>query len=259
MIVFPRLKRKGEGPESSAGWRKRVALYGNETVGSEDNPHDGSPEQVPEASSPHTSHSKAFEAVNAFLCGKEDSLNLLETKELAHIKQVVKKCSTIDKAISRVIQYLRKLRQSEGRQKTKCVVLVPHKKHFTNMMSTINTGIVQTKKRSKFGCSSGKNSDYSFVGYRMLADEKLNGSGKINKEVINHFQSGKAHTIFCTDSTLHVLKPFASRVGIFIQLSKYPSIELYAERMSVLTSLQDSNENQQKKDQLVKCYFYGAR
>mmetsp|Transcript_17046 Transcript_17046/g.19297 ORF Transcript_17046/g.19297 Transcript_17046/m.19297 type:complete len:303 (+) Transcript_17046:14-922(+) len=280
-----RLKLNEAGPEESFGLEKSVSLKSSEALFKNQN-DDGEDEETTgeikqESTSPsgqkdlwtsEEADKYISEAVRKLIgCDKKidndnDNVTIYyedgcETR-MPLVSQVTRTSSNIEKCMKNASKFIKNLRSSETkRQKKLCVVIVPSKKQFVSMMSTINAGVKQTKKRSKFGCSSGKNASYSYAGFGFLEGEKEKDSREINSQILKDFKGGKVHTVFVTDSEMLWLKPFASKVSVIIQVSKYPRLETYARRISSLVttvSVSCLGKNTGIPEIIVRNFFFSA-
>jgi len=198
-----------------------------------------------------------------YVDGKEGSLE----SDLACIKSVLIKpqvtlFSSKTTAIEELRLHLKELRANDGRLHKRVVILVDDEKYFISLPSKLGVTQIQNKVRSKKGMGSGKNANYTFTKFSNIEQEHTN---KEVVNILNDFKSGKIHTLLVTDASVLRIAPVVSKVHVFIQLSKFPSLITYKERMAnMMTDVntereyncffyQTSNKDQDLLDFIVEC------
>ena len=168
--------------------------------------------------------------------------------------------SDAEEALQGAVEFYKKLRAKDGRQKAAVVVIADGDKPLSRLPPKFGIPQVKVKARSKKGIGSASKSKFGYVGTGVLnaavgKDDKDEGP----EAVIRDWRSGKVSTVFASDDAISLLSPAAGRTQVVIQVTRFPALAAFRRRRDVLTG-QYGNQGPAAGDKpkVCACFFSGG-
>ena len=169
--------------------------------------------------------------------------------------------SDAEEALQKAVEFYKRLRAKDGRQKAAVVVIADGDKPLSRLPPKFGIPQVKVKAKSKKGIGSASKSKFGYAGTGVLNAASV---GKDDKDegpeaVIRDWRSGKVSTVFASDDAISLLSPAAGRTQVVIQVTRFPALAAFRRRRDVLNG-QYGNQGPAagEKPKVCACFFSGG-